>query len=141
MTGEPRTMRRGGRLILFGIGLASIALIVWLDGHAGRMPAAQVARCEPYWSHGWNLKLTMRDGSKLDVRPAALGSTGDCLRAGAVVEKRRWEGAYRVDGSLVDDFGAMTTGLLLMGILAILLVAVGVALERRGGKPAPGSGT
>ena len=124
-------MRRGLPLIRLGLGMFVVSAVVWLVGRTRTLPPAPVARCEAYWSHGWNLKLTRRDGLELKVRPEEVGSTGHCLAPGALVEKRRWEGNYRVDGSMVDDDPPTNYGFPAMFVISAVLVGAGVAFELR----------
>jgi hypothetical protein len=91
-------MRRGAKLAVAG-GLLLLAVggpIVIRFGSS--IAPSAVAACRTGYSHGPYIELSLASGHRVVFTRNDVPNPAECLRVGAVVEKRAMELGFRIDG-------------------------------------------
>jgi len=90
------------------------------------VPPGTVTRCEVYWSHGPRMELTLDGGRRVFLSRDDVMRPENCLPAGSLVEKRRFELVYRVNGREAEP--ETPTNTVALGLAGLGLLAAGGAL-------------
>jgi hypothetical protein len=121
---------------LLGVFLAVTCGLPTLSGWLKQVAPSRVATCTRSYSHHWWFHLGLEGGRALTVTSNDVLDLEECPPAGTVVEKRRGELAYRLDG-VARPFNASQVafpgvlGLLGCGALAFAAVRYARARSRR----------
>lgn len=93
-----RVLRKYPPVVLLA-GFLLLTFCVPLAAHCfAYVPPSVVSACSAYYSHGPHARISTREGRTLWVGPDDFAHPESCLRNGDVIEKRRLEIRYRVNG-------------------------------------------
>ncbi len=114
----------GARLILLGFFLAAGCGLPIVFRLLHSVPRATVTACKTSWSHKYYALVSLDSGRELSLTENDIPDPKACLRVGSMVEKRRFELWYRLDGTAYRSYSqswAVVPALAGCGLLLVLL--------------------
>ena len=139
---SPRAWVQAGRAGPHTVALVIGVLLVGLSTchESQRLRAvgpARVVSCHVYESHGANADVRLENGRRVVLNWELLSEPDKCLPVGTMLEKRRGEVGYRINGALQPHANAdVFRNFLVLGLVFLALAGGLEFLARRArGKP------
>lgn len=92
------------------------------------VPASRVRECSTYFAHGPRARIELESGFVADMGMSDLAYPERCVPSGALLEKRRFELVYRIDGVTQAVGTPDVLVKVIGGALGLVLIVVGVSI-------------